>query len=182
LNRRRAEGQLAGKSAGIKQGEQMRKFLFAICVLAVSCTLHAQRKPANWEDLKTLHSGDKIQVREMNSKKVTGAFLNFSDVAISLQADGASQSIQKQEVESVKLMKNRHRLRNTLILAGAGAGVGAGIGAAAYRSCPSTQTFCLDIGGRSLPAGVGGILGLLGGAAIGVLLPSHETVYTLNAR
>ena len=159
----------------------MRKFLFAICVLGISCILHAQRRPANWEDLGKLNAGDKIQVREVNSTRVTGMFLSASDAAISLQANGASQSIQKQDVESVKLMKNKHRLRNTLILAGVGAGVGAGIGAAAHHSCPSTQTFCLDIGGRSLPAGIGAVVGLLGGAAVGALLPSHETVYTLNA-
>jgi len=158
----------------------MCKVLFAICVLGCSCTLHAQSRPANWDNLNSLHAGDKIQVRETNAKKVTGKFLSVSDASISLEADGASQSIQKQEVESVKWMKNRHRLRNALILGGVGAGIGAGIGAAAHKSCSSTQAFCLDIGGRSLPAAVGGTVGLLGGATIGALLPSHQTVYSLN--
>jgi hypothetical protein len=159
----------------------MRSFLFALCVLGVSCTLHGQPKPANWENLKALHAGDKIQVQAMHSKRVTGTFLNFSDSAISLQAVGAVQSIQKQDVQSVKRMKNRHRLRNTLLLAGVGAGVGAGIGAAAHKGCSSTQSFCLDIGGSSLPAAVGGVVGLLGGATVGALLPSRETIYTLKA-
>ena len=160
----------------------MRKFLFAICVCAAVCTLQAQRNPANWENLKALHAGDKIQVRELNSTKVTGAFSVFSDASISLMADGTSQVIQKQDVQSVKLMKNRHRLRNTLILAGVGAGVGAGIGAAQHKSCPSTQTFCLDIGGRTFPAAIGGMIGLLGGGIAGALLPSHEVIYTLKAQ
>ncbi len=160
----------------------MRRFLIAICVLGISCALPAQRNPANWENLKALHAGDKIQVRETNSTKVTGAFSDFSDGMISLQAGGTTQSIQKQDVESVKLMKNRHRLRNSLILAGVGAGVGAGIGAAQHNSCSSSQAFCLDIGGRKLPAAIGGVLGLLGGATVGALLPSHDMVYTLKAR
>jgi hypothetical protein len=81
----------------------------------------------------------------------------------------------------VKRTKSEHRLRNTLILAGAGAGVGAGMGAGAHHSCPSTQTFCFDIGGRSLPAGIGAVVGLLGGAAIGALLPAHETIYSMRS-
>jgi hypothetical protein len=158
----------------------MRKLLVAICICGASCILHAQRNPANWENLRALHAGDKIQVREGNSTKVTGTLVSVSDAAISLQAGGASQSIQKQEVESVKLMKNRHRLRNTLILAGVGAGVGAGIGAAQHHSC-APQTFCLDFGGRTLPAAIGGTIGLLGGAVTGALLPSRDTIYTVKA-
>jgi hypothetical protein len=160
----------------------MRCFLFALCVLGGSFTLHAQRQPANWENLNTLHAGDRIQVRETNSKKVTGTFVSFSDTAISLQAEGAAQAIQKQDVQTIQRLKNRHRLRNTLILAGVGAGVGAGIGAASHHGCSSTQSFCLDVGGASVPAAVGGVVGLVGGAAVGALLPSHETVYTLKAR
>jgi hypothetical protein len=120
-------------------------------------------------------------VRELNSTKVSGTFLSLSNASISVQAHGASQTIQKQEVECVTLMKNKHRLRNTLILAGVGAGVGAGIGAASHQGCPSTQTFCLDIGGASIPAAIGGVIGLLGGTTVGALLPSHQTVYILNA-
>lgn len=156
----------------------MQRVLFAICVLGISCTLPAQSN--SWENLNHLHAGDKIQVLEMNSTKVTGAFVNVSDASISLEAGGVTQNIRSQDVKSVKLMKNKHRLRNTLILAGAGAGIGAGIGAAAHKSCPSTQTFCLDIGGRTVPAAIGGVIGLLGGGVIGALLPSHETVYEVN--
>lgn len=126
-------------------------------------------------------TGDEIQVRELNSTKFTRTFLNVSDGAVSLQARGAPQSIQKQDVESVTPMKNRHRLRNTPILAGVGAGVGVGIGEATHKGCSSTQTFCLDFGGGSIAAGIGGVVGLLGGTAAGALLPSHETVYPLNA-
>src|SRR5258708_23399003 len=141
----------------------MRKLLFAICICAVVCTLHAQRNPAHWENLNALHAGDKIQVREVNSTKVTGAFSLFSDASISLMAGGTSQVIQKQDVQSVKLIKNRHRLRNSLILAGVGAGVGAGIGAAQHQPCSSVQTFCLDIGGRTFPAAIGGMVRLFWG-------------------
>ncbi len=155
----------------------MRKLLFAICVFGVSATLQAQGQ--SWENLTKLHTGDKIQVLELNSTKVSGKFVSVSDGSISLEADG-TQNIQKQDVKSVKLMRNKHRLRNTLIVAGVGAGVGAGIGAAAHHSCPSTEEFCFDIGGRTFPAAIGATIGLIGGGVIGAFLPSHETVYTVN--
>ena len=66
--------------------------------------------------------------------------------------------------------ENKHRLRNTIIVAGVGAGVGAGIGAALHKPC-SSKSFCLDVGGAALPAAVGAVLGGVGGAVVGVLCP-----------
>jgi hypothetical protein len=159
----------------------MRKLVLMICLLGISFSSHAQGKLATWGNLSRIHAGDKIQVQQTNSKKITGEFVDVSDAAISLQAKAGPQTIQKQDVLRVTLMKNKHRLRNTLILAGVGAGAGAGIAAATFHPCPPSQTFCLQFGGRSLPAGIGAVVGLLAGAGIGALLPSHETVYTLNA-
>lgn len=164
-----------------KIGARMRTFLFLMCVLGISCVSLAQGKAARWENLNKLQAGDKIQVRETNSTKITGEFLSVSETAISVEAVGAAQVIQKPDVLSVKRMKNRHRLRNALIVGGIGAGVGAGIGAATFHPCAPTQFFCLQIGGRALPAGFGAIVGLLGGATIGALSPEHETVYSLNS-
>jgi hypothetical protein len=161
----------------------MRTILSLICILGISCVSLAQGKAASWGNLSKLRAGDKIQVVQTNSTKVSGDFLNVSDAAISLQGKAGTQMVQKQDVASVKLMKNKHRLRNALILGGIGAGVGAGIGAAAHNDhgCMSSQTFCLDIGGRSLPAAIFGVVGLLGGTVVGALLPEHETVYSLNS-
>ena len=108
----------------------MRKLWILACVLALPCVASAQ-----WEDLNRLQAGQKIQVVEVNSKKDSGTFLSVSDKTISLQAKSGQQIIQRQDVGSVKLMENKHRLRNTAIGGVLGAGVGAGIGAAAYREC-----------------------------------------------
>jgi hypothetical protein len=159
----------------------MRTLLLTMCILGISCVSLAQGKAASWGNLSMLRAGDKIQVVQMNSTKVNGDFLNVSDAAISLQAKAGTQIIQKQDVASVKLMRSKHRLRNALIVGGIGAGVGAGIGAATFHPCPPSQTFCFQIGGRSIPAGLGAVVGLLGGATIGALSPEHETVYRLNS-
>jgi hypothetical protein len=94
------------------------------------------------------------------------------------QASWTSLS-ERQDVRSVKLLENKHRLRNTLVVGAAGAGVGAAIGAATYKGC-SSQSFCLDIGGRGLPTGIGAVIGGVGGVVVGVLLPSRETVYDVG--
>jgi hypothetical protein len=162
-------------------GRRMRTALLVICVLAISCASLGQGKKASWENLSNLRAGDKIQVRALHAQKLKGTFLNVSDTGISLQTNGTEQTVPKQEVQLVQRMRNRHRLRNALIFGGVGAGIGAGIGAASHRSCASTETFCFDIGGRSFPAAIGGVIGLLGGATAGAFVPDHETIYSTDS-
>jgi len=142
----------------------MRKFWILACLLGMPCVVSAQ-----WENLNTLQVGQKIQVLE-NSKKESGTFLSVSDKDISLQGKSGAQKIQRQDVRSVKLMENKHRLRNTLIGAAVGAGAGAGISAAAWE--PHGYA-----GGRGTGAAVGAAIGAVGGAVVGALWPSHETIY-----
>jgi hypothetical protein len=142
----------------------MRKYWILACLLAMPSVASAQ-----WENLNTLQAGQKIQVIE-NSRKDSGTFLSVSDKEISLQGKSGAQTIQRQDVRSVKLTVNKHRLRNTLIGAGVGAGAGAGISAAAWEP----RGFA---GGRGTGAAVGAAIGAVGGAVVGALWPSHETIY-----
>jgi hypothetical protein len=158
----------------------MRKIFLLLFVLGLSCAAFAQTDRASWANLSGLQPGQRIQVVGMTSKKHSGNFVSVSDTAISYRETNGQQSIPRQDVLSVKLMEHKHRLRNTLIVAAVGAGVGAGIGAALNKSC-SSQSFCLDIGGAALPAGIGAVLGGLGGAVVGVLLPSHSTIYQVSS-
>jgi hypothetical protein len=158
----------------------MRKMFLLLFVLGLPCAAFAQTDRASWANLSGLKPGQRIQVVGMTSKKHSGNFVSISDTAISYRETKGEQSIPKQDVLSVKLMDHKHRLRNTLIVAGVGAGVGAGIGAALHKPCPS-QSFCLDIGGAALPAGVGAVLGGVGGAVVGILLPSHSTIYQVSS-
>ena len=152
----------------------MRKLSSLICILAIPCATWAQSGQASWENLSTLQAGQKIQVVEMNSKKDSGALLNISPTAISLQEKSGEQTIQRQDVRSVKLMEHAHRLRNTLIGAAVGAGAGAGITAAAWE----THGF---FEGRKVGAVFGAVLGVIGGAIIGALWPSHKMIYRVKA-
>jgi hypothetical protein len=158
----------------------VRKIFLLLLVLGLSCAAFAQTDRASWANLSGLRPGQKIQVVGMPSKKHSGNFVSVSDTAISYRETTGEHSIPRPDVLSVKLMENKHRLRNTIIVAGVGAGVGAAIGAALHKPCPS-QSFCLDIGGAALPAGVGAVLGGVGGAVVGVLLPSHSTIYHVSS-
>jgi hypothetical protein len=145
----------------------VRKIFLLLLVLGLSCAAFAQTDQASWANLGGLRPGQKIQVVGIASKKHSGNFVSVSDTAISYRETTGEHSIPKQDVLSVKLMENKHRLRNTLIVAGLGAGVGAGIGAALHKPCPS-QSFCLDIGGAALPAGAGAVLGGVGAPSSGL--------------
>jgi hypothetical protein len=157
----------------------MRKLLFLICVLGIPCAARAESKPMPWGNLNTLQADEKIQVVEMNSKTVSGRFSNVSDVAISLQAEGGQQTIQRRDVRSVKLVKHQHRLRNTLIGAAVGAGAGAGIGTVGHHQGSMQNpngTFIKPAQG----AEIGAVIGLVGGAVVGALVPSHKTIYLVK--
>jgi hypothetical protein len=159
----------------------MRLLAIAVCVLAIPGVSSAQTDKSSWANLNALQPGQKIQVIRMNSKKDSGHFLYISDTAIILQERSGEQTIQKQDVRAVKLMKNTHRLRNTFIGAAAGAGLGASIGAATYRQCvppPDSYLFgCLFDLGRGTQSAFGAAVGLVGGAVAGALWPSHQIIY-----
>jgi hypothetical protein len=149
----------------------MRKTCFLICVLGMTCTLWAQRGPASWQNLNTLRTGQRIQVIERNKRKVSGTFLNVSEAAISVQDEAGSEAIQRQDVLTVKLMKNKHRLRNAFIGAGVGASVGAVIGGTANN----------DFISRGVVAAVLGGVCAVPGAVVGALVPDHSTVYKMGS-
>ncbi len=158
-----------------EQMGKMRKILSLICLFAVPCVSIAQSDAASWQNLRSLRAGEPIQVVEVSSGKHSGVFVNATDTAIVFREKSGDRTVQKEDVRSVKLQKNRHRLRNTLIGAGVGAGAGAGITAGAWES----HGF---LGGKGAGAAVGAVIGGLGGAIVGAVLPSHATIYSVKSR
>jgi hypothetical protein len=163
----------------------MRLTIIALCVLGMPCLSSAQASPSSWANLSTLQSGQKIQVVQINSNKVSGIFLNVSDSGITLQEKAGQKTIDRPNVRIVRLLKNKHRLRNTLIGAGIGAGAGAGIGAASYRSkCAPDSTGVVVCGqpffSKGFDAAFGAAVGFVGGAVVGALWPSSEIIYRVG--
>jgi hypothetical protein len=155
----------------------MRKILvlIGVLVLVLPCVSLAQGN-SNWSNLTQLHAGQKIQIIETNAKKHSGIFVSASDTAISYRETAGEHSLEKQDIRSVKV-ENNHHLRNTLILTGVGAGVGAGIGAAATGHGGGPILLSVS---HAKGAGVGAVLGAVGGVTVGALLPSHHTIYSVG--
>lgn len=151
----------------------MRKFVLLICALGISCAAVAQSNHGSWTNLGKLMPGQRIQIVEVTKQKHSGTFVSVSDSAISFNNAAGSESIPRQSVRSVKLLKSSHRLRNALIGGAVGAGAGGGITAAAWES----HGF---LGGKGAGAAVGAVIGGVGGLIVGALLPSHDTVYSVR--
>jgi hypothetical protein len=164
---------------GKKENLFMRSVLIAVCILGMPWVSSAQAAKSSWANLNALQPGEKIQLIEISNKKSTGNFLSATDAQITLQEKSGEQTFQKQNVRLVWLMKNKHRLRNSLIGAGVGAGIGAGIGAATGGPCkvPSSCFFYLT---RPQQAAIFAVPGLAIGAAVGALWPTHEIIYRVG--
>lgn len=115
----------------------------------------------------------------MNSKKHSGSFVSFSETAIVYQDTAGGQTIPRQDVRRVKLMENKHRLRNALIGGAVGAGAGAGIAASTDHTCAGPD--CLNVISKGAVAGIGAVVGLAVGAVVGALVPSHHTIYSVSS-
>ena len=166
----------------------MRKIFLSICILVLPCAALAQIDKTSWANLSGLQLGQSIQVVDSSSKKHTGTFMSISETAISFRVASGEQSIQQQDVRTVKLMTNKRRARNTLVGGAVGGGVGAGagaiIGAATHKGCAS-GAFCLDFIGEGGSAGIGAVVGFLGGTVtggvVGALVPSHTIIYDVRS-
>jgi hypothetical protein len=151
----------------------MRFMLPMLGILAFSCASATLNSQSSWRNLNGLAAGQKIQVIEKNSTKHSGTFLSVSDTAIVFQERSGERSVQKPDVRSVNL-RNHRRLRNALIGTGVGAGVGAALGAA---TAPSDGF----IGGKGFAAAFVGTAGAVVGTPIGLLMPTHNTVYRVDS-
>jgi hypothetical protein len=150
----------------------MQKTLLSLAVLSLPCVSLAQANPTQWSNLNSLHSGQKIQITDTQSRKHSGTFDSASDTAISYSEATGDHSIEKQDVRSVKLLEHQRRLRHTLIGAGIGAGAGAAVTAAGWEN----NGF---LGGKGAGAAVGAVIGGISGAVVGALLPTHSTIYNV---
>ncbi|MGA9545582.1 MAG: hypothetical protein WBQ85_18560 [Candidatus Sulfotelmatobacter sp.] len=155
----------------------MRKTWFLIFILGTACTSWAQGDRALWTNLSALRPGQRIEVVAMNSTKHSGIFVSFSEAAILYQDAAGGQTIPKQEVRKVRLMENKHHVRNIIIGGVVGAGVGAGIGAA-KPECSGPD--CINVIGRGTVAAIGATIGAAVGAVVGLLIPSHHTIYSVS--
>src|SRR5216683_2370943 len=149
----------------------MRNAALMCFLILIPCSLRAQDKKPDWKALYGLRSGEKIELVETGMKKHVGTFSTVTDEAIQLREGSNDIGIRKENVARVTVLDKSHRLRNAFIFGAAGAGTGA----VSTRCSNSTDSFCGL--GRSIAVGLGGLVGLAGGAGVGAAVPSHPTIY-----
>src|SRR5271156_3817017 len=154
----------------------MRSMIVSLCLLAVACSSFAQTGNSSWVNLSALQPGWRIQVVETNSKRDSGRFVSVTEDAVTLQEKSGEKTIQRRDVGIVRLMKNKHRLRNTFVGAGGGAGVRAGIGAATGGPC-KVPSSCFFFPTRGQQAAIFAAPGIVIGAAVGAFWPTHEIIF-----
>lgn len=98
--------------------------LAAMLLAAVLAAPAAGRDDANWNNLRTLKSGQPIGIIQSDGKRTEGKFAGVSDSAISILTDQAV-NLPKESVARVYRRPRLNRGLRTLIGAGIGVAVGA---------------------------------------------------------
>src|SRR6266568_6511346 len=159
------------------RGFNMRNAVLFCFLILIPCSLRAQDKKGDWKALYALHSGEKIVLIEAGMKKHVGTFSTVTEETLQMREGSNDIGIPKENVARVTVLDKSHRGRNALILGAAGGGAGAAIGAAASRCSNSNTSFNLCGIGRGVAVGLGGLVGLAGGAGVGAAIPSHPMIY-----
>ncbi|MGO9269543.1 MAG: hypothetical protein ACLQOO_04680 [Terriglobia bacterium] len=159
-----------------RHDQLLQRLIMAALFLAVGPGLgYAREGEENWENLKQLQVGQKIEVVDMTLKSLAGTFVSFSDDAISLRIRNNDFTVRRPDVLRVSLHGNK-RPRNALIGAAIGAAAGAAIAAwLGSGECPGSQN-CTTVALASVSVS-GGI-----GAGLGALAPGDRTLYRAERR
>lgn len=141
-------------------------FLLAVVVCALP--VHAQ----SWEDVRALHSGDRVKVRETNGEEHKGTVTAVTPDAISLAAGKTQVAVDRARVNRVQLHSGSRRARNIAI----GVGVGLAVGIVADQTIGAYLRNESGDEGRALMYVAP--IGLFG--AIGTVLSPYRTIYRVK--
>jgi len=133
----------------------------------VAWALVGQPPPATWDNVKTISPGTEIRAERTGLPTIRGQVISVTDDSIVVKAGKKSQTLTRQQVDSVSVHKNGHRARNAAIGAGIGAVGGMGTGLAITR-CTG---FCLSDVRPAVTAGMS-VAGAVIGAVIGAIIPT----------
>jgi hypothetical protein len=132
----------------------------------------AKSSQNNWDNLKQLRPGQKIEVVDSKMKTLKGTFVSVSDDAISLQVGKSEESVARADVVRVSVRDTSHRTRNMLLGSGVIGGIAlipAGILLAQQSNEGNRCAACV----AAIAAGFGG------GAALGAI-PGNRTIYRVK--
>lgn len=124
---------------------------------------------SSWENLRSLRTGQRVEVFQNDLRSQRGEFLDVSDEAVSLKVQNDTLRIPREQVLRVSTREKSKRLRN--ILLGAAIGTAVGFGAGAWVDNKASES------GENLGRFIGFLAGVGSGAGIGAAIPGNQTVY-----
>jgi len=134
----------------------------------------AKSSQDQWDNLKELRPGQKIEVVDSNMKTFNGTFVSVSDQAISLRTGKGEESVLHSNVVRVSVRDNSFRARNMLLASGVVGGI-ALIPSAILLAQQSNEGNSCGGCAAAIAAGFGG------GAALGAI-PRNRTIYRINTK
>ncbi len=140
----------------------------ADAIASEKAQLPAEPDTSDWNNLRQLRIGDKVELVRMNLSKQKGTVLAWTEEAISLRIKGQDVTIPREDVYRVTWLSKSHRARNAWFGMAVGAAAGAFIGAV------SANERTLIRGANTF---LGSLLGAGAGAGVGAAFPSHPTLY-----
>ena len=133
---------------------------------------YSQAAQNNWDNLKELRPGQKIEVVDAKMKTLKGTFVSVSDEGLSLEAGKSQESVPRAEVVRVSVRDTSHRTRNMLLASGIIGGI-ALIPAGILLAQQSNEGNSCGACAAAIVAGFGG------GAALGAI-PGNRTIYRVK--
>jgi hypothetical protein len=141
----------------------------SLALLALLISTHAplalaqQASSNDWAVVKQLTANADLVVRQKDGKQFKGEMIEASDTALTIDRDGKSFSIPRNEVRQVTVIEGKAS-KGKWALIGAGVGAAAGTGLGAIKYDPNKDDYGIYIYmGTFIGAGVGAVSGLLFG-------------------
>ena len=141
-------------------------------LLLVAVFGSAKSSQDNWDNVKELRPGQKVEVVDSDMKTFNATFVSVSDEAISLRTGKGEMSVLRAKVVRISVRDNSHRTRNILMASGVVGGV---------ALIPSVILLKINSNeGNGCGACVAAIAaGFGGGAALGTI-PGNRTIYRVS--
>jgi hypothetical protein len=134
----------------------------------------------DWSALKSVATGDKLNVKLKNGKSVSGKLSSVSETSLSLLVKNKVTDLKRDDVLSVYQTTRKSATKATLIGMGVGAGAGAGIGVAAssndnsgFEKIDHAATAGLTVIGAGVGAVAGYLIGRSGRKQVLIYQASH---------
>ena len=153
-------------------GIRLMTLILGFVAFAPGNAAEPKRSQTNWDNLKELRAGQKIEVVDSSLKTLKGTFISVSDADISLRAGKSEESVSRANVVRVSVRDTSHRTRNMLL----GAAIGGGIAIAATivpLAANSNEGNGCGVCIAGIAAGFGA------GTALGAI-PGNRTVYRVK--